>query len=103
MHTLLVIFHVVSMIASLAFMSGAIGLGLYGKTTAAKVASVGMIVTAFGAVSGSILLFFSPVLSQCLTLTAYLAGVTILYNFGFGGGFAENARFIRSSAPVQKS
>ena len=103
MHTLLVIFHVVAMVASVALMSGAIGLGLFGKTAAAKTASIGMIATALGAVSGSVLLFFAPVLSECLTLTAYLAGVTALYILGFGGGFAENARFIKSSAPVQKN
>lgn len=103
MYTSLVIIHVISMVVSLFLMSGAIGLGLFGKDVAAKVASVGMIATAFGAVTGSVLLFFAPALSECIILTSYLAAVTSLYIFGFGAGVADKARLIRNSAPIQKN
>ena len=103
MYTILLAAHIASMVLSLGLMSGAIAWGLRGKNSAARIATLGMIATAVGAVSGSILLIFAPLLSECLILTAYLSVVTSLYIFGFGGGFAEDARLIRRSAPIQKS
>jgi hypothetical protein len=102
MHTILLVTHIVSMILSLALMAGAIGFGIFGKNSAAQIASTGMIATTIGALTGATLLFFAPILSECIILTAYLATVTGLYIFGFGAGIADKARFIRSSAAIQK-
>jgi len=103
MYTTLLVAHIVAMISSMALMSGAIVWGLRGKDSAVHIASGGMIATAVGAVTGAILLFFAPILSECILLTAYLATVSSLYIFGFGNGYSEKARFIRHSAPIQKS
>ena len=102
MYTILLITHIATMILSMSLMSGAIGLGILGKDTAVRAASLGMVATTVGAITGVILLLFAPILSACIALTAYLAAVTSLYIFGFGSGLSENARFIRRSASIQK-
>ena len=102
MYTILLVVHVASMITSMALMSAALVWGFRGKDTAVRVATVGMIATAIGAVSGAVLLLFAPILSECIILTAYLSAVSALYIFGFGSGFADKARLIRHSASIQK-
>ena len=90
------------MIASMTLMLGAIIWGIVGRDSAVRIASCGIVATTVGAVSGAILLLFSPILTQCLILSAYLAVTIMLYTFGFGSGFADKARFIRRSASIQK-
>lgn len=97
MHTFVLITHIITMVASLALMGGALGLGLFGRRSAAATATVGMIVTLIGVLSGGILLLGAPLSIECAILTAYLLAATGLYVFGFGMGQADEARFIRSS------
>jgi len=97
MHTLLVTLHVIAMIASLALMSSAVLLGLFGKHAAAATATIGMVVTAAGTFAGGLLLLGAPLSIQCALLTGYLAAVSALYVFGFAMGNAKEARLIRSS------
>lgn len=97
MHTLLIIFHVIAMISSVALMSGAVVVGFLGKHQAATLASYGMIATALGALSGAALLLLAPLSFECVVLTAYVAGMTALYVFGFAMGSADEARLIRST------
>lgn len=101
MHTLLIIFHVIAMISSIALMSSAVVVGLFGKKQAATLASYGMIATALGAISGAALLLLAPLSFECVVLTAYIAGMTVLYIFGFAMGSADEARLIRT--PVKNS
>lgn len=98
MYTALIITHVISMFLSLGLMGTAIVLGLFGKTTSARIATVGMFATGLGGGTGAVLLFDAPLSIQCATLTAYLAGVTSLYVFGFARGNADRARLIRRPA-----
>ena len=97
MHTTFVIIHVVAMVASLGLMSSAVALGLFGKRIAAMVANLGLLATVFGGLSGIILLVSAPLSMECVVLTAYLAGVTVLHVFGFAVGDADRARLIRST------
>ena len=94
MHTILLVIHIISMVLSMALMTGAISLGLLGKDFAVRTASIGMVATALGGITGAVLLFFTPVLSECIVLTAYLSSVTALYIFGFGSGLVEKARLV---------
>jgi hypothetical protein len=103
MYTILLIVHIASMIASLALMSSALIMGMYGKDAAARVATVGMMATTTGGASGTVLLIDAPLSFKCALLTAYLLSITMLYIFGFGMGRVNNARLIRHSAVVQKS
>ena len=92
MYTLLVILHVIAMVGSIILMSGALIVGLLGKRQAAAIASYGMFATAVGALSGAALLLMAPILLECVVLTAYIAGVTALYVFGFAMGSADEAQ-----------
>lgn len=97
MHSLLVTFHVVSMILSMGLMIGAVAAGLSGKTSAARIATAGFSATVIGLVSGSLLLLDSILSIQCAMLTFYLVGVTALYRYGFAFGDVSRARLIRRS------
>ena len=103
MHTILLVTHIISMVVSMVLMSTALVYGFRGRDTAAHVATVGMIATAFGAMTGAVLLLFAPILSECVILTAYLSAVSALYIFGFGSGFADQARLIRRTASIQNA
>lgn len=96
MHTFLIIFHVTTMLASMALMSGAIGLGVFGKQLAVNVASVGMGSTIVGFVSGLLLMLDTPLTMKCAMLTSYLVAVTAVYWYGYGFGRVRYARFVRS-------
>lgn len=98
MHTLLVIVHVSMMISSLALMSVAVGMGFFGKKSAAIVSTVGELATVIGGFAGALLLLGAPLSVECAVLTAYLLGVTSLYVFGFGMGNASEARLIRETS-----
>lgn len=100
MNTILLSTHIISMIASIALMLGAVVWGLRGRDSAARIATVGMAATASGVVTGSIMLLFAPLLVECVILSSYLAGTIALYTFGFGSGFADNARLIRRPQTV---
>lgn len=100
MNTILLTTHIMTMIASMALMLGAVIWALRGHTVAVRMATVGMMATAVGTVSGAILLFYAPLLIQCVELTVYLAGTIALYTFGFGSGFADNARLVRRPQTV---
>lgn len=100
MNTIILTTHIIAMIASVTLMLGAVIWALHGRTSAVRLATVGMVATAVGTVSGAILLFFAPLLIQCVELSAYLAGTIALYTFGFGSGFADNARLVRRPQPV---
>jgi hypothetical protein len=95
MHSFLVVIHVASMIISLGLMAGAILLGFMGKNSAARVSTIGIVATAIGGMSGTVLLFFAPLPIQCIELTFYIAAMVSLYIFGFARGSAEAARLIR--------
>lgn len=98
MHTSIVIVHVTSMILSMGLMVGAIGLGLFGKAIAAKMATIGFAASILGFISGGVLLFGSVLSIECALLTSYLIGVTVLYHLGFAFGDAKNARLIRDTS-----
>ena len=95
MYTIILLTHIFSMIASLALMASAVGLALFGVRSSVKLASLGMITTISGFLTGAILLLSSPLSFQCIVLTAYLAGTVALYRYGFGMGRVENARLVR--------
>ena len=96
MYSLILMFHVATMIMSLVLMGGAIGMALFGQQSSVKVANVGMVATLSGIVSGAVLLLAVPLSFKCLTLTAYLIGMVLLYRYGFGMGNIKNARLIRA-------
>lgn len=95
MYGIIVFVHVASMVASMALMTGAVGLGHLGKKVALRSATLGAYATAVGTVSGIGLLLDNPLSLQCAFLTAYVVGVSALYYFGFGFGVMANARLIR--------
>lgn len=97
MYTFLVVTHVTTMIASMAFMSGAIGLGIFGKRIAVKVASVSMGTTLVGFGTGLLLTLDSPLTLKCAMLTSYLLAVSVVYWYGYGLGRIERARFVRAA------
>lgn len=83
------------MIISMALMSGAIGLGIFGKQLAVKVASIGMSATLVGFASGLLLMLDAPLTLKCAMLASYLVAVTAVYWYGYGFGRSERARFVR--------
>lgn len=95
MSTLLLTTHIVAMSASLFLMGGAVVQALRGRKSAIRLATSGMVATTIGAVTGAIMLLFAPLMLQCALLTVYLIATTLLYTYGFGSGFADNARLIR--------
>lgn len=97
MYTFLVITHVATMIISMALMSGAIGLGIFGKQLAVKVASVGMGATIVGFATGLLLMLDTPLTLKCAMLTSYLLAVTLVYWYGYGHGRLEHAHFVRQA------
>lgn len=99
MYTIILITHIVMMVSSLVLMSGAIGMALFGKKSAAHVATAGQAVTSVGAIAGVLLLVGAPLSFQCAALTAYLILTTTLYIFGFGAGDIRHARLFRSVSP----
>lgn len=84
------------MVVSMALMSGAIGLGIFGKQSAVKLASYGMSATVVGFVSGLLLMLAAPLTLKCAMLTSYLLAVSALYYVGYGAGNIAKARFVRS-------
>jgi len=97
MHMLLVIIHVVSMIASIGLMTGAVGVGLAGHAVAARLATNGFLTAIVGFASGGLLLIDSVLSLECGLLALYLIGVTVLYHVGFAFGDASRARLIRQA------
>lgn len=97
MHTFILVTHILSMSLSLLLMTGAIGMALFGVKSSVTAATIGMVMTVSGFVTGSLLLLGSPLTMQCVTLTAYLLVMVVVYRFGFGMGHVENARLVRSS------
>lgn len=97
MLTILVASHVIAMISSMILMAGAVGLGLSGKRVAALMATIGFYTTVVGFITGGLLLFGSPLSMECVVLTAYLIGATLLYHRGFAFGDASRAALIRQS------
>ncbi|MBH2007058.1 hypothetical protein I8H83_00450 [Candidatus Saccharibacteria bacterium] len=95
MYGIIVFVHVVAMVSSMALMSGAVGLGFLGKKIALRSATLGVYATVIGTISGIGLLLDNPLSLQCVFLTAYVAGVSVLYYFGFGFGVMSDARLIR--------
>lgn len=100
MYTLLITIHVLAMISSLTLMVGAVVWGLRGRDSAVRLADVGMACTVIGTVTGVALLLFTPLLLQCVILSVYLFGTTIIYAYGFGNGSVANARFVRRTHAV---
>lgn len=98
MFELVVIVHVTAMITSLALMSSAVVMGLFGKNAAVTVATLSMVVTVLGFITGIGLLLDAPLSIKCATLTAYLVGVTVLYHVGYGFGNVQKARFVRRTS-----
>ncbi len=96
MYTLIVITHITTMIASVAFMLGAVGLGVFGKQLAVKVASVGMGATVVGFATGLLLMIESPLTLKCALLTSYLVAVTAFYWYGYRHRHGNAARFVRT-------
>ncbi|QHN42757.1 hypothetical protein GII36_02725 [Candidatus Mycosynbacter amalyticus] len=97
MHTFLVILHVTTMVASMTLMSGAIGLGIFGKRQAVRAASYGMGATLVGFGSGLLLMLAAPLTLKCAMLTSYLLAVSVLYYAGYGAGNVAKARFVRQN------
>lgn len=97
MYTFIVITHVSTMIASMALMSSAIGLGVFGKKAAVNIASAGAGATVIGFVSGLQLMLDSPLTLKCAMLTSYLLAVSVVYWYGYGLGRIERARFVRAA------
>lgn len=95
MHTTLLTVHIISMIASMIVMSGAVLVALLGKRVAIEMASVGMVATFLGFASGLAMILDTPLSIQCAGLTAYLLAVTVLYHVGFGFGRIEKARLVK--------
>lgn len=95
MHAIILTIHIIMMVSSLALMGGALAFGLFGRKSAVIIATFGEVVTILGSLMGIILLLGAPLSIQCATLTAYIAGMTALYVFGFGMGDVENAKLIR--------
>lgn len=98
MHEFIIVPHIVTMVASMALMTGALTLGFFGKKIAVKAATAGMILTILGFITGIILMADAPLSLQCAKLTAYVAAVTILYRFGYGFGDIKKARFVRAES-----
>lgn len=96
MYTFILITHIISMSLSLLLMTGAIGLALFGVKSSVKTATVGIIMTISGFITGGMLLLGSPLTMQCVTLAVYLLGMAAVYRFGFGMGRIESARLVRS-------
>ncbi len=96
MHTFILVTHILSMSLSLLLMTGAIGMALVGMKSSVKTASIGIVATVSGFVTGGMLLLGSPLTMQCVTLTAYLLVMVGVYRFGFGMGHIENARLVQS-------
>lgn len=97
MYTTILTVHIISMIASMVVMSGAVIVAILGKKFAVDMASFGMIATFFGSASGIAMLLDAPLSIQCAGLTAYLVAVAAIYHVGFGFGRIEKARFVRQS------
>ena len=97
MHTFIILLHVSMMIISLVLMSAALGMGVFGKKSAAVVATISEVATVIGALSGTVLLLGAPLSVQCALLTMYVIAMTSIYWFGFAMGNADEARFIRSA------
>lgn len=95
MHTLLVATHVVAMISSVALMTIAVGLGLSGKKSSVRIATVGFVASLTGAAMGLMLLLDSVLSFECAMLTLYLAAVVTLYHYGFASGNVNKARIVR--------
>lgn len=95
--TSIIIIHSIAMAASLTLMGAAVGLGIFGKKSAATLATGSVAVTFIGGVSGFALLLSAPLSVECAALTAYLVAIATLYVSGFAMGDARSARLIRSS------
>lgn len=98
MYELTLILHIIAMIGSVALMSGAISLGLLGKTAAVKTATAGMCATLVGFLSGVALLIGAPLSMKCAMLTAYVLSMAALYYVGYGFGDVKKARFVRQTS-----
>lgn len=95
MNSLILVFHILTMIVSLIAMSMALAGVLLGARTAVRLAKVGYAATLAGAVAGAYLLVLHPVMHQCVVLTAYLVAVVLLYRYVFAMGNAARCHWVR--------
>jgi len=98
MYEFTLILHIITMIGSMALMSGAVGLGLLGKTAAVQTATAGMCTTVVGFMTGMGLMIGAPLSMKCAMLTAYVIAVGTLYYVGYGFGNVTKARFVRQTS-----
>ena len=98
MYITLVLIHIVTMIASMVLMSSALIAGLLGRQVAVRLATVGMVTTVIGFVTGLCLMLGSPLTFKCAALTAYVVGVSLLHYFGYGFGDIKKPRLVRVEA-----
>lgn len=98
MYSILLTIHITAMISSLIIMPAAVALALRGARMSVKLATTGMTFTGIGFASGVILLLSAPLLSECITLSAYLAAMIAVYAFGFAWGNEPKAKLLRAKA-----
>lgn len=96
MHTVLILTHITCMVASLLLMPTAVALAMRGIRASMTVATNGLLATGIGFITGIILLFDAPLLTECVILTSYLVAVIAIYAFGFGWGVESKARLLKS-------
>lgn len=89
MHTSILIFHIIAMSASVGLMTLAAGSLFLNTAVAARLARGGFFTTVSGVAAGFVLLLGSPVGTECVVLTTYLAAVALSYRYVFGMGIAE--------------
>jgi len=83
------------MTVSLLLMTSATTLALLGVRRSIAMATIGTLLASLGTAAGFVLMISSPVLSQCILLTAYLASAVALYAFGFGWGAESRAKLLK--------
>lgn len=88
--------HVISMTASIVFVSGAFIFGFLGKKSATLLSSIGTVTALIGGFSGFLLLATQPLSFKCLLLSLYLVVEIGIFVYGFGAGNSTRARLIRA-------
>ncbi len=96
MLSLLLSVHIFCMVGSLGLMMCAGVLALCKVRASVTVATLSMVFTAIGSVSGGILLLFAPLSIKCVLLTMYLIVMLMVYRYGFGMGDAKKAKLLRA-------
>ena len=96
MVTVLILIHVAAMVGSLVVMPAAVGMTFFKRRESVHVATVGMVLTTIGFITGLIMLFDNPLSIQCALLTGYLLAITGLYAWGFGWGSVPKAKLLKA-------